>query len=48
MVPIGKVGQAEEVAAGILFLASDASSHITGSELVIDGGMTAGGARRPQ
>jgi NAD(P)-dependent dehydrogenase (short-subunit alcohol dehydrogenase family) len=48
MVPIGKPGQAEEVAAGILFLASDAASHITGSELVIDGGMTAGGARRPQ
>jgi NAD(P)-dependent dehydrogenase (short-subunit alcohol dehydrogenase family) len=41
-VPLGKAGQAEDVANGILFLASDASSHITGSELVIDGGMTAG------
>ena len=41
-VPIGKPGQAEEIANGILFLASDQSSHMTGSELVIDGGLTAG------
>ncbi len=41
-VPLGKAGQAEEIANGILFLASDQSSHMTGSELVIDGGMTAG------
>jgi NAD(P)-dependent dehydrogenase (short-subunit alcohol dehydrogenase family) len=41
-VPIGKAGEAEDVANGILFLASDASGHMTGSELVIDGGMTAG------
>jgi short-subunit dehydrogenase len=41
-VPIGKPGQAEEIANGILFLASDLSSHMTGSELVIDGGLTAG------
>jgi NAD(P)-dependent dehydrogenase (short-subunit alcohol dehydrogenase family) len=41
-VPLGKAGQAEEIANGILFLASDLSSHMTGSELVIDGGMTAG------
>jgi NAD(P)-dependent dehydrogenase (short-subunit alcohol dehydrogenase family) len=45
-VPLGKAGQAEDVANGILFLASDASSHITGSELVIDGGMTAGRVTR--
>ncbi len=45
-VPLGKAGQAEDIANGILFLASDASSHITGSELVIDGGMTAGRAGR--
>ena len=42
MVPIGKAGEPEEIANGILFLASDLSSHMTGSELVIDGGMTAG------
>jgi NAD(P)-dependent dehydrogenase (short-subunit alcohol dehydrogenase family) len=41
-VPLGKAGQAEDIANGILFLASDQSSHVTGSELVIDGGMTAG------
>jgi NAD(P)-dependent dehydrogenase (short-subunit alcohol dehydrogenase family) len=41
-VPLGEPGQAADVAEGVLFLASDASRHITGSELVIDGGMTAG------
>ena len=41
-VPIGKAGEAGEIADGILFLASDLSSHMTGSELVIDGGLTAG------
>ncbi|HEX2940660.1 MAG TPA: glucose 1-dehydrogenase [Rhodopila sp.] len=41
-VPIGKAGEAAEIANGILFLASDLSSHMTGSELVIDGGLTAG------
>jgi NAD(P)-dependent dehydrogenase (short-subunit alcohol dehydrogenase family) len=42
VVPLGKAGEASEVADGILFLASAMSSHVTGSELVIDGGMTAG------
>ena len=41
-VPIGEAGQAEDIANGVLFLCSDASRHMTGSELVIDGGMTAG------
>jgi NAD(P)-dependent dehydrogenase (short-subunit alcohol dehydrogenase family) len=41
-VPLGKAGTATEVADGILFLASDMSSHVTGSELVIDGGIMAG------
>ena len=41
-VPIGQAGEAADIANGILFLASDASSHMTGSELVIDGGLTAG------
>ncbi|MBM3945550.1 MAG: glucose 1-dehydrogenase [SAR202 cluster bacterium] len=40
-VPMGRIGQPEEVANGILFLASDESSYVTGSELVIDGGFTA-------
>jgi len=39
--PIGRLGQAIDVAQGILFLASDDSSFMTGSKLVIDGGMTA-------
>ena len=39
--PLGRVGQPEDVAYGALFLASDESSFMTGSELVIDGGLTA-------
>lgn len=40
-IPMGRVGQPEELAQGMLFLASDESSFVTGSELVIDGGVTA-------
>ena len=39
--PLGRIGQPEDVAWGVLFLASDESSFMTGSELVIDGGRTA-------
>lgn len=39
--PMGRLGTALDIAHGVLFLASDESSWITGSELVIDGGMTA-------
>lgn len=39
--PIGHVGQPEDIANGIAFLASDEASFMTGSELVIDGGYTA-------
>jgi NAD(P)-dependent dehydrogenase (short-subunit alcohol dehydrogenase family) len=39
--PIGHVGEPEDIAYGIIYLASDESSFSTGSELVIDGGYTA-------
>ena len=40
-VPMGRYGQPEEIAYGVLYLASNESSYVTGSELVIDGGWTA-------
>jgi len=39
--PLGRLGTAQDVAYGVLYLASDESSFVTGSELVIDGGRTA-------
>jgi NAD(P)-dependent dehydrogenase (short-subunit alcohol dehydrogenase family) len=38
--PIGHIGEAEDIAWGIVFMASDESKFMTGSELVIDGGYT--------
>lgn len=39
-IPLGRLGKPEDVAFGVLFLASDESSFITASELTIDGGVT--------
>ena len=39
--PLGRYGQPSDIAYGVLYLASDEASFVTGSELVIDGGVTA-------
>ena len=41
LAPVGRLGVPDDVAYGVLYLASDESSFVTGSELVIDGGYTA-------
>jgi NAD(P)-dependent dehydrogenase (short-subunit alcohol dehydrogenase family) len=40
-IPLGRMGIPEDIAYGVLYLASDESSFVTGAELVIDGGRTA-------
>ena len=40
-IPLKRIGVPEDVAYGVLYLASDESSYVTGAELVIDGGKTA-------
>ena len=42
VVPGGRLGQVDDISRGVVFLASDASSYMNGSELVIDHGFTAG------
>ena len=40
-IPLKKVGKPEDIANGIMFLLSDQSKYITGTEIIIDGGITA-------
>ena len=41
LTPLGKPGQSADIAAGVAYLASDDARYVTGSELIIDGGMMA-------
>ena len=41
-IPIGHIGEPNDVAYGILYLASNESKFITGTEIIIDGGISAG------
>lgn len=47
-IPLGKFGEAIDVAYGVLYLATDESKYVTGIELTIDGGILAGSQAKPE
>jgi NAD(P)-dependent dehydrogenase (short-subunit alcohol dehydrogenase family) len=42
MAPVGRMGTGNDIAGAALFLASDDSSYVTGTEILVDGGLLAG------
>ncbi|MEA2862065.1 MAG: hypothetical protein QOC84_21 [Bradyrhizobium sp.] len=46
-IPFGRLGEAEEVARTVLFLASDDASNVHGAEIFVDGGATGSPAGAP-
>jgi NAD(P)-dependent dehydrogenase (short-subunit alcohol dehydrogenase family) len=47
LIPLGRMGDAWDVAHAVLFLASDEAKYVTGIELVVDGGLSASVLGRP-
>jgi NAD(P)-dependent dehydrogenase (short-subunit alcohol dehydrogenase family) len=47
MIPLNRVGRAEDIASAVLFLASDEAAYIQGTELVVDGGVLGSAGAAP-